>query len=821
VLDQYRVIDLTNERGLLCGQILADLGADVIQVEPPDGNSARTLGPWYKGQPGQEHSLFWWAYARNKRSMALDITQTDSSNQSDRDELIRLIRGADFFIESERPGRLAELGLGYDDLAKINPGLIYISITPFGQTGPKAQWYSSDLTEMAAGGHAYLSGDAEQSPVRLRVPQSHCHAGSDAAVAALIAHHSRRQNGLGQHIDISTQDSVTLATMFRALDAAVEEAPARRVSGGVLIVGAWISTRYKLKDGWVVLGPGILPSTGHFMKRLLTYALEDGFGDAASIEEDWGSFAIRIIVGELGADAFDSTDATLTAFFATKTKAEMIVAANQRKLLLAPVLGLDEIIESDQLLAREYSVEVHHPAVGVAARFPGFTARLTESPLSYRLPPPGFDQHGAEIRAEADRTPVSASIESRDVAETSDPAAGRARVKLPLEGVKILDLFWVLAGPGSTRMLADYGATVIHVESSTHVDTLRVIPPNRFANPHAEGSAAFQSANANKLGISVDIGSESGRALIEKLVAWADVVTESFAPGVVENYGLGYEDLRKINPEIIMISSCLMGQSGPWRNFTGFGNLAASVTGFQQLASWPGSPPSGPFGAYTDFIGVRYNAIAILAALEHREQTGQGQYIDQSQAEAGLHFLAPAFLDYTVNGNVQEAAGNLDFEMAPHDFYPTLGEDEWVAIAVKSDALWSGLCVLIERIDLRDQRMQKAVVDEALAAWTSQQEAAEVTRKLQALEIACHPASQTPALFEDPQLLSRGHYIEIEHEIYQTTHVESTRLKFSSAEAKTPLASISVGRDNRLVLEEILGLTSDEIDALEESGALS
>ena len=237
-------------------------------------------------------------------------------------------------------------------------------------------------------------------------------------------------------------------------------------------------------------------------------------------------------------------------------------------------------------------------------------------------------------------------------------------------------------------MLADYGATVVHVESTKHVDTCRVIPPYQFANPHPEGAAAFQCANANKLGMTLDIASEAGREVIHSLVRWADVVTESFAPGVMSEYGLSYEELTKIDPEIIMISSCLMGQTGPWRDFSGFGNLAAAVTGYQHLASWPNRPPSGPYGAYTDFIAVRYNAIAILAALEHRRRTGRGQYIDMAQAEAGFHFIAPAFLDYTVNGKVPNAVGNWDALQSPHDFYAAKGDGRWVAIAVETEAQW-------------------------------------------------------------------------------------------------------------------------------------
>ncbi len=398
--------------------------------------------------------------------------------------------------------------------------------------------------------------------------------------------------------------------------------------------------------------------------------------------------------------------------------------------------------------------------------------------------------------------------------------AGSQEGALPLAGVKILDLFWILAGPGGTRMLADYGATVVHVESMRHLDTLRVIPPYQFNMPHLEGSGAFQCANANKLGITLDLSSDEGREALLELVRWADVVTESFAAGVIEHYKLGWKVLREINPKLIMISSCLMGQTGPWRDFTGFGNLAANATGFQPLASWPDRPPAGPYGAYTDFIAVRYNAISILAALEHRDRTGEGQYIDQSQAEAALHFLAPALLDYNVNGVVAGPCGNDDGELQPHGVFRCEGSESWVAIAVRDDAQWRALCDAMERTDLIPRRGERTVVDEAIEKWTGSREPQAVAELLQAVGIPAHPVFDTPDLYACPQLQHRGHYLEVEHEIYQTSTVESSRLQMSRSQARAPRQALSFGRDNRAVLEGILGYSPERIADLAARGIL-
>lgn len=288
----------------------------------------------------------------------------DIENAEGRESLKKLIRGADFLIESEKPGTLEALGLGYDELSKDNPALIYVSITAFGQEGPKAGWYDSDLTHMASSGHAFLSGDADRPPVRICVPQGHAHASTDAAVGALIAHFERKRSGRGQRVDISIQQATTLATMFRSLDGPLEQAPAERLSGGVQIVGQFVATRFALRDGHVVLGPAFLPSTGHFMNRLLSYAEEEGYSNPALKDEDWGQFALRMITGERPPDAYEPVAGLLTEFFASKTKAEMMDAALERKLLLAPVLSLDAIIDGEQFKARGFNQTLAHPSSG-------------------------------------------------------------------------------------------------------------------------------------------------------------------------------------------------------------------------------------------------------------------------------------------------------------------------------------------------------------------------------------------------------------------------------------------------------------------------
>src|SRR5215813_4286291 len=255
---------------------------------------------------------------------------------------------------------------------------------------------------------------------------------------------------------------------------------------------------------------------------------------------------------------------------------------------------------------------------------------------------------------------------------------------LPLTDVKILDFTWVMAGPAATRVLADYGATVVRIESTHRLDTGGTSWPCHDGQPGVEHSGLFEDLNAGKLGLALDLSQEAGREVARDLVRWADVVTESFSPNVMRAWGLDYAALQQVKPDIIMLSTCLMGQSGPFAQFAGFGNLAAAISGFFSLTGWPDRPPAGPFGAYTDYVAPRFTAVAILAALDYRRRTGHGQYIDQSQAEASTHFLTPAILDYSANARSLSREGNFDAHQAPHGVYPAAGEDRWAAIVCRS-----------------------------------------------------------------------------------------------------------------------------------------
>lgn len=394
MLSPYRVLDLTTERGLLCGQILGDLGADVIKIEPPGGSLARRLGPFYQDVPDANRSLYWWSYNRNKRSITLNLDTSEGK------ALLRhLVAGAHFFVESDNPGALAEKGLGYTDLEALNPGLVYVSISAFGQDGPKASYVDSDLVILAAGGPLVLTGDDDRPPVRLSVPQAYLHACAEAAVAALIANHERQSSGCGQHVDVSAQQAVAQATQAMILAAPLGEAEVQRMAGGVKIGPLNIRLVWPAKDGYVAITFLFGTAFAHFTKRLMDWVYEEGACDEATHDINWLTFGAQLFSGK-GLQEYERLKGVLENFTKTKTKAELLQGALDRGLIMAPISRIDEVVNSPQLAARYYWCEMEHPELGQKFRYPGPFVKFSETPLTYRRRPPLIGEHNREVYVE-------------------------------------------------------------------------------------------------------------------------------------------------------------------------------------------------------------------------------------------------------------------------------------------------------------------------------------------------------------------------------------------------------------------------------------
>src|SRR5580692_8381758 len=392
MLTPYRVLDLTTERGLLCGQMLGDMGADVVKIEPPGGSAARAIGPFYNDAPHPDRSLYWWAYNRNKRAITLDIER-----DAGRDLLRRLVARADFLIESHDPGYLAKHNLGFDDLAKINPALIYVSIAPFGQDGPKANYADSDLIIMAAGGPLILAGDADRPPVRLSIPQAYLHASGDAAVAALAAHHERARSGLGQHIDVAAVQSVAMATQSYILSAPIGSTEMSRISGGVKLGPIEFPLVWPTRDGYVAMTFLFGSALGVFTTKLMQFICEQGFCDEATRDKDWIAYGEQLFSGAEPLSEFDRVKEVVRNFTRSRPKAELLQLAVERGFLITPVTTIEEVVESPQFASRDYFQHVAHPELGKSFRYPGPFAKFSASPIEYRSRPQTVGEYNSEI----------------------------------------------------------------------------------------------------------------------------------------------------------------------------------------------------------------------------------------------------------------------------------------------------------------------------------------------------------------------------------------------------------------------------------------
>jgi crotonobetainyl-CoA:carnitine CoA-transferase CaiB-like acyl-CoA transferase len=783
MLNDLKVLDLTTDFGLLCGQLLADMGAEVQQWVRPEHAERLTA------------RRNWQAYTLGKGVQIVDWP-------ADLERLRAQLRLADVLIESEPAGVLTAVGLDRGALEALNPRLIHVSVTGFGAEGPKAGLPYADLTVTAASGHLFVTGSEADAPLRIGSPQAHAHAAADAAVGVLLALAERARSGRGQHVDAAGQDSLTLALLSRGLDGAVGQAKAQRSAYGGVMGGVRVRNQFLARDGWVVVLQGVLPPLAAFMERLMAWVHEEGLCSAADLRWNWGMAGLQMLQGQITAEQWAPVQDGIEALVGRHTKLELMEAAVARRLLIAPVLTVAELLESPHLRARGFVTK------GRLGRRLGPFARLHGSPLPLREAEPRFWS---------------------DSAPTADglgwvPAPGDG----PLAGLKVLDLFWVVAGPGATRMLADYGATVVHVESSRRLDMVRNVPPYIGGIPEPERAACHHTTNCNKLNVTLDLGTPDGRAVLEDLVRWADVFTESFAPGVVERMGFGYDAVRRLNPGIVMISSSLMGQTGPWSPYAGYGNLAAAVSGFHALTGHPEAPPTGCFGPYTDFTSVRFNALAILGALRHRAATGQGQYIDMGQAEAALHFLAPECLAWLREGETVAARGNRDAWDVPSGVFPVAGVDRWIAIAVATDEQWLALCALADLADLpragvvdaAARRAHEALIEARLADWTRARSGPELEARLTAAGIPAHCVADTHDLATDAQLAFRDHFLPVRHRAFSPAAVESTRLRFSQLQPRVPEYAPWFGIDNERVLRDVLGYHPERVRALVDGGIM-
>ena len=815
MLSPYRVIDLADDRGIFCGRVLADLGAEVIKIEPPAGDPARRVGPFYKDEPGIENSLYWQLYAANKKSAALDIEAT-----AGRAALLRLVATADFLVESFRPGYLDAIGLGFDHLRRLNPRLVYVSITPFGQDGPYRDFLATDLTGSALSGFAYLTGDADRPPLRVSVPQFWTLGAAAGAAGAMVAHADRLRTGRGQRVDVSCQQALTRtlshAPQFWDMNQIIlqRSGPFRPIGNGRAL-----RVNFECADGYVnYIQPGGATG-GRAMASLSAWMDEEGEGHPLLRDTDFGAYGF----GQLPDEVLDAMSVTLEAFFKPRTKRYLSEQAIARRVLLFPVNDPADICSYPQLAARGFFRETEAPDGGALTNL-GPWIRSSERPIEVRRAP-RLGEHTDEALAAAGLPPPAPA----DVAErNSRPASVRSsRMSGPFEGLRVLDFCWVVIGPMTTRYFSDFGATVLRVESSLRPDVIRHGLPFAEGKPGLNRSGYWANYNSGKLGLGLNMADERARKLAFRLATeWADVVTENFTPGTMEKWGLGYDEIRKGNPGVVMFSASMLGRGGPHDSQPGFGPVLTALSGHTNFTGWPDRVPVSPYGAYTDFLIPHIAFSAVAAALDHKRRTGRGQHLDLSQLEAALYFAGPPILDYTANQRVQQRDGNRDSTMAPHAIYRCAGNDRWCAVACENDAQWQALAGLIGRPALgadpkfarfEGRKAREAELDDAIGSWTSALSPDEVMRRCQAAGVPAGAVRDSRDLFTDPQHQSRGHFVFMDHPDMGRYASDANCFALSDASPEYRPSPL-LGEHTEQIMREILGIPPDEYRALADEG---
>ncbi len=773
MLSPYRVLDLTDDRANFAGFILAQLGAEVILVEPPGPRAGRIRDRWHL------------AYNRGKQSVVAH----------DRDELARLATQADVVLDCG-----AFPGVDLAALRRADPALITVNISPFGEDGPKATWPATDLTIAASSGQLALTGDADRPPVRISLPQSWLHGAADGANGALLGLAERARSGQGQHVSVSCQQAMMACTQMTMMTSLVGAQLYQRCAGGIRIGPYTAQFVFPALDGSVSITFLFGAMIGPFTQRLMNWVHEEGHCSEAMRDLDWINFFNLMFSGQLDPSLLAAAVDCVRSLTRTKTRAELTEGASQRRLLIASVATLADVVESPQLAARDYWD--YHDAV----RVPGPFVKAQGRPLRRLGPPPSLGATRSlppHQSRQAERRPLEANADP-------DPAAPRLTLP-PLHGVKVLDLTWAIAGPMATRVLADWGATVVRVESENRPDAIRGAGPYLAGTPGGiEDTVQWHSANAGKRSLSLDLSTPQGRTVFRDLVRWADVVTEAFTPKAMRNWGLHYEELALINPSLIMVSTCLMGQSGPEANFAGFGNLAGAACGFYDLTGWADRAPAGPFLAYTDYTSPRLTVAALLAALDHRRRTGEGQYLDFSQAEAALHYLSPGLIAYSRDGEVLTRRGNEDDEFRPHGVYRCAGDDRWIALACRDEHQRAALA----------QLMASTPDDSAISAWTASQAAEALQQRLIDAGIAAHVVHNAVECAADAQLIHREHFRQVPHPKHGHVWVEGSDLQMSRSPGGPQWGGPTLGQHNAEVLGDILGYDEDTVASLVIAGAI-
>lgn len=846
-LSGVRVVELADEPAEYCGLLLAGLGAAVIKVEPPGGSPTRKIGPFLNGSGDPEESLFFWHYNRGKRSVVLDLGDADGVGG-----LRRLLQTADVLLESTEHGQLERLGLGPRDLADEFPGLVVARMSPFGDDGPWASWTGSDLVHLALGGPVMNcgydprpDGAYDLPPIAPQMWHSAHIAGEQLAMFVIGALVHRQRSGSGQTVTCAMHEAISKSTELDLPSWIMRAAPLRRQTcRHAAETVSPVPTLLRTKDGrwlaFMLMTPRDADRVGAFVQ---SYGIESGLAPHTTVQDATAESAARNVPGSLDSELRGRCTEAMQRLFGRFLYDDAPWAEAQvAGLMVAPLRRPHENALDPHWQQRGTFAAVEHPELDRTFTYPvsKWVSSETAWQVGRRAPRLGED---AELLVSADGAPAT----RRDLRGVG---TGPAPTRWALDGVRVLDFGWFLASAGGTRFVAAMGAECIKVEWRAHPDTrLGAMAPigGREARRAATGplepvndpdmGGNFHHKNAGKRGISLNVADPRGLEIARRLVAVSDVVAEGFSPGVLERWGLGYDRLRAIRPDIIYVQQSGTGSQGSYGRVRTVGPVAAALAGTSEMSGLP--EPFAPAGwgySYLDWMGAYGFCLAVVSAIYYRNETGRGQWIDASQCEAGIYATGTAVLDWSANGTVWRRTGNESpyKPAAPHGIYRTAGEDHWLALACFTDEQWASVCRVAARPDwqaddrfktLDDRIRFRQDLDREVAGWLGGVESRDLMSRLQAAGVpagACQTAADRCE--RDPQLAHLSWLREVPGSKIGTWPMPDVPVRMSGTPAqvggKLGRGGPIYGEDNEYVYGELLGMSSRAIAELRDDGVI-
>ncbi|WP_081924774.1 CaiB/BaiF CoA transferase family protein [Pseudonocardia halophobica] len=782
-LRALRVLDLTEGAAESCGRFLADLGAEVVRVEPPGGS------------PGRRDALGFALRNANKLGVVLDLT-----DPAGRAELLRRARRADVVLESFGGSEARALGLTPEDLHAANPALVVVSITDFGRTGPWADRVATENVLAAAGGvlsRSGLPGGTPLLPPAGLVAQT---VGVHAAWATLVAYVKRVRTGRGEHVDVSAFEAVVhgfdpgFGTQGSAAAGRSETFPRDRPDA------ADYYPVFPCADGHVRIC---------LLAKRQWRAMFEWLGEPAEFADPrYDAIPARF-------EASDRLNPLIATLFADRTREELTLEGSRRGIPVAGMLTLDEVLEADHFTLTGTLVDAEL-GDGLRARVPTGYVSVDGVRAGLRTPAPRLGEHD---RLLGDRA------ETREEPDLGLPALDEGA--RPLAGLRVLDLGVIVFGAELSRLFADQGADVIKVENPAFPDGLRQTRRGGGMN------ASFAWGQRNKRGLGLDLRSEEGARLFRELVAQADLVAANFKPGTLESLGFSHAELARINPRIVVSDSSAFGGRGPWRTRMGYGPLVRASCGVSALWRDPDRDVSDPAAfcdgstVYPDHVAGHVGAVAALAAVIGRGADGPGRAVEIAQADVAVVALGPTLARASLEPGTVGAEGNSRTDVAPAGVFPCAGDDEWCVVEARDDEDWHRLAEvtgLPDEPDLRtlDGRLaHREEIEKQLAAWTAERAPEEVAALLQAAGVPAAGMLRLPDELTHPQLVARDSFHTLAHPLLSAPVPAAARIaRFSGVPDPDLGPAPAPGEHTREIVRSLLGRDDRQVDGLVRSGVL-